>query len=479
MVQRIKRKVQEMLDRKQVSVAMIYDRNGHILWRHGRDINGRSIGEASGFCRAAVEESLTHGRSICRDPVSMYTSSRKNKNDSDSRGYGSVMIQPLDSSYFFYVDSGPDREFSAEDRRAFQLIFEIMDEVVEHIRQSQRGMGGITGESPIIKDLRDQVLRFAVEDEPVLLTGETGVGKNHVATLIHQYSGRRGPFVVAHTPAIPEQLFEREFFGHCRGAFTDARSDRRGLVAGAQGGTLFLDEITEVPVSFQAKLLRFIESGKFRPLGEVREKQSDVRVISATNRDVLRMVNEGLFREDLFYRIQVLQIGIPPLRERPQDIRHLVDTHQHFLKGKELTPGFWDVMLSHDWPGNIRELFTVLKRAGILLQSPISAEGIRLVINHGCLREKATSVNNCRVKEAWRRLHEGETFWEAVRKPFLARDLNRPEVIELIDRALRLGRGRYRNILELFNLSAQEYKRFMNFVHQHRLRPTACCSKPE
>lgn len=473
MVQRIKRKVQEMLDRKQVSMAMIYDRNGHILWRHGREINGRSIEEASGFCRAAVEESLKHGTSSCREAVSDYTSSGKPRTADDSDGFGSVMIQPLDSSYFFYVDSGSDKEFSAEDRRAFQVIFEIMDEVVEHIRQSQRGVGGITGESPIIKDLRDQVLRFAVEDEPLLLTGETGVGKNHVATLIHQYSGRRGPFVVAHTPAIPEQLFEREFFGHCRGAFTDARSDRQGLVAAAQGGTLFLDEITEVPISFQAKLLRFIESGRFRPLGEVQEKQSDARVISATNRDVLQLVTDGRFREDLFYRIQVLQIGIPPLRERPQDIRHLVHTHLHFLKGKELTSGFWDVMLRHDWPGNIRELFTVLKRAGILLQSPITGEGVRLVIDHGCLREKPAATNNCRVKEAWNRLHEGETFWDVVRKPFLARDLNRPEVIEVIDRALRVSRGRYRNILELFNLSPEEYKRFMNFVHQHRLRPTA------
>ncbi|HDP95196.1 MAG TPA: sigma-54-dependent Fis family transcriptional regulator [Candidatus Aminicenantes bacterium] len=473
MVQRIKRKVQEMLDRKQVSMAMIYDRNGHVLWCHGREINGHSIDEASGFCRTAVEESLKYGTSICRETVSGYTSLKGIRNADDSEGFGSVMIQPLDSSYFFYVDSGPKKEFSVEDRRAFQVIFEIMDEVVEHIRQSQRGVGGITGESPVIKDLRDQVLRFAVEDEPILLTGETGVGKNHVAKLIHRYSGRRGPFVVAHTPAIPEQLFERELFGHCRGAFTDARSDRQGLVAGARGGTLFLDEITEVPVSFQAKLLRFIESGNFRPLGEVQEKQSDVRVISATNRDVLRLVTEGRFREDLYYRIQVLQIGIPPLRERPQDIRHLVNTHQHFLKGKELAPGFWDVMLRHDWPGNIRELVTVLKRAGILLQSPINAEGIRLVIDHGCVRDKPVAADNCRVKTAWRRLDEGETFWEAVRKPFLERELNRPEVIEVIERALRLSRGRYRNILELFNLSAEEYKRFMNFVHQHRLRPTA------
>jgi len=472
MVRRIKLKVQEMLDRNQVSMAMIYDSNGHILWHHGREINGRSIAEAQGLCRDAVMESLESGRSVCREPCPAYGGGGGSDANDGSGRIGSVIIQPLDSSYFFYLDSGSAPGFSAGDRRAFQVIFEIMDEVIDYIRQSQRGMGGITGESPVIQKLREEVLRFAVEDEPVLLTGETGVGKNHVAALIHHYSGRQGPFVVAHTPAIPEQLFEREFFGHCKGAFTDARSDRKGLVAGAQGGTLFLDEITEVPVSFQAKLLRFIESGKFRPLGDVRERQSDVRVISASNQDVLKMVAERRFREDLFYRIQVLQIAIPPLRERPQDIRHLVNTHLHFLKGKKLAPGFWDVMLGHDWPGNIRELFTVLKRAGILLPSPVTPEGIRFVIDHSCFREKMPMTGNGRVEETWRCMQAGATFWDAVRKPFLERDLNRREVMEVIDRALRLRRGRYRNILELFNLPPGEYKRFMNFVHQHRLRPS-------
>lgn len=471
MVQRIKRKVQEMLDRKRVSMAMIYDREGHILWHHGRAIHGRSIDEAGGFCREAVRESLENGSTLCREPCPVFVPATANSGSPEDL-MGSVIIQPLNSSYFFYVDSGSASGFSPEERRDFQVIFEIMDEVIGHIRLSQRGVGGITGKSPAIGEVREQVLRFAVEDEPVLLTGETGVGKNHIAALIHHYSGRNGPFVVAHTPAIPEQLFEREFFGHCRGAFTDARSDRQGLVASARGGTLFLDEITEVPISFQAKLLRFIESGKFRPLGDVQERQSDVRVISASNQDVIDMVARRCFREDLFYRIQVLQIHIPPLRERPEDVRSLVDTHRHFLKGKELTSGFWEVMTRHEWPGNIRELFTVLKRAGILLKTPVTADAIRFVIDNSCYRERMPSNGKAGTDEIWRRLQEGETFWDAVRKPFLERELNRSEVVELIDRGLRLCRGRYRNVLELFNLPPGDYKRFMNFVHQHRLRPS-------
>lgn len=473
MVRRIKRKVQEMLDRERISMAMVYDRNGRILWHHGRKINGYRLDDASGFCREAVMRSLRSGTSVCVEPAAGYGLPGSPATSEPFDGIGCVMIHPMDSSCFFYIDSGSSRVFSSEDRRAFQVIIEIMEEVIEHIRRSQLGVDGITGESPVVSALRDQVQRYAVEDEPVLLTGETGVGKNHVAALIHQYSGRRGPFVVAHTPAIPEQLIEREFFGHCRGAFTDARHDREGLVSAAEGGTLFLDEITEIPISFQAKLLRFLESGMFRPLGEVREKQSDVRVISATNRDVRKMVMDGRFREDLFYRIQVLQIDIPPLRDRPQDIRQLVESHRHFLKGKKLTPGFWEAMLQHDWPGNIRELLTVLKRVGILLQSPVSAEGIRMLIDNGRCRDLAASPNSTRVDEVWARLCKGETFWNAVRAPFLSRDLNRAEVVRLIDRALRLRRGRYRNVLELFNLRPVEYKRFMNFVHQHHLRPTA------
>lgn len=473
MVQRIKRKVQQMLEQKRVSLAMIYDRDGHILWRHGREVSGKSVHQGRGFCREAVLASLS-GRERTMTRGCRFSSEGEKVNApprvSEIR---SVIIQPLNTRYFFYIDSGPAESFSVEDKRIFQVIFEILDEVLDHIRHSQKGVGGITGSSGNMCEIREQVLRFSVEDEPVLLTGETGVGKNHIAALIHEYSGRAGSFVVAHTPAIPEHLIEREFFGHRRGAFTDACSDRQGLIASAEGGTLFLDEITEVPASFQAKLLRFIESGLYRALGDVREQRADVRVISASNQDVLSMVAKRKFREDLFYRIQVLHIAIPPLRERPEDIRELVESHLHFLKGKKITTGFWDVMLQHDWPGNIRELLTVMKRAGILLESPITADGIRYVVDHSCYRERLSEKEKQGVEEIWHRMRSGENFWDVVRVPFLNRELNRREVVQIIDRGLRLSRGRYRDVIELFNLEGREYKKFMNFIHQHRLRPRA------
>ena len=471
MVQRIKRKVWQMLEEKRVSLAMIYDRDGYILWHHGRDVTGKSVHQGRGFCFDAVQASLAGREKMITKGCRISSREGQGQPLSQEAEIRSVIIQPLNSRYFFYIDSGLAEEFSAEDRRVFQVIFEILDEVLDHIRHSQKGVGGITGSSHHMSEIREQVLRFSVEDEPVLLTGETGVGKNHIAALIHEYSGRSGAFVVAHTPAIPENLIEREFFGHRKGAFTDACSDRKGLIASAEGGTLFLDEITEVPVSFQAKLLRFIESGMYRALGDVQEQLADVRVISASNQDVASLVASKKFRKDLFYRIQVLQISIPPLRERPDDIRELVESHIHFLKGKEVTRGFWDVVLQHEWPGNIRELLTILKRAGILLESPITAEAIRYIVDHSCYRERIVEPGEIGAEETWRRLKSGENFWEAVRTPYLKRELNRREVVTVIDRALRLRRGRYRDVIELFNLKGNEYKKFMNFVHQHRLRP--------
>jgi DNA-binding NtrC family response regulator len=207
----------------------------------------------------------------------------------------------------------------------------------------------------------------------VLVTGESGTGKELVAKSIHGSSPRKGrPFVPLNCATIPDTLLDSELFGHKRGAFTDARSDRAGLFVEADGGTLFLDEIAELSPALQAKLLRVLQEGEIRPLGASRAERVDVRVIAATNKDLDARLKTGAFREDLYYRLNVVHIHLPPLRERAEDLLAL---SEHFLSasaaraGKEvrgLHESAKKALLSHTWPGNIRELENVLSRAAIL-----------------------------------------------------------------------------------------------------------------
>jgi len=203
---------------------------------------------------------------------------------------------------------------------------------------------------------------------PVLLTGETGSGKTHMARLVHQFSSRvRGSFVRVNCSSIPETLFEREMFGHVRGAFTDAREGGSGFLEEAHRGTLFLDEVGEMPPSVQAKLLGVLEDGAFRRLGSPLEVMVDVRVIAATNRELPTMVRERTFRQDLFYRLSVLQYRVPPLRERPQELSRLISAllRRHAGAGgaPEVDDSAMARIMAHRWPGNIRELENVLRAA--------------------------------------------------------------------------------------------------------------------
>ncbi|MCP5102122.1 MAG: sigma-54-dependent Fis family transcriptional regulator, partial [bacterium] len=388
MIEIIKTKIWEILKEKAVSLAMVYDREGRILWHKGRKIIGRTIGDGQGFSKSYIKKSLENEEGIHKENVVIESSSDVISESFTQLLIRCVLIYPINKDLFLYVDSGQKDSFSGIQRNTIKTLGDMLAETVKKIRIDQDSEGRISGSSEEMDKVKKQVLKYSLVEEPIFLQGETGAGKNHLAEQIHRNSGRKGNFVVIHTPTINENLFESEIFGHKKGAFTDARSDRKGLAAEADGGTLFFDEISEVPLSFQTKLLRFIETKKYRILGETVEREADVRILAASNKNLTKAIENGEFREDLYYRLHVLEIEIPPLRQRQEDIKTLVLENQKYLDGKTLGEGFWEAIFNHNWPGNVRELITVLKRAGIMLDSPITGKDIREIINQGIHKKK-------------------------------------------------------------------------------------------
>jgi two-component system, NtrC family, response regulator GlrR len=235
------------------------------------------------------------------------------------------------------------------------------------------GLRQIIGESPLLLRQLERVPRFARCDATVLISGESGTGKEIFARALHYLSPRAGrPFVPVNCGALPDNLVESEIFGHKRGAFTGAATDQPGLIHEAEGGTLFLDEIDGLTRTAQVKLLRFLQDGEYREVGSQQLAHADVRVIAATNADCSQLVRAGSFREDLFYRLNVLSLALPALRERRGDIvllaDHILEMHRAGANGapKKLSLAALNGLLGHSWPGNVRELENVLRRALIL-----------------------------------------------------------------------------------------------------------------
>lgn len=237
---------------------------------------------------------------------------------------------------------------------------------------------GMVGRSKEIRNIFDTITRVARTDSTVLITGESGTGKELVARAIHELSDRkRREFIAVNCAAIPETLLESELFGYEKGAFTGARNFKKGLFEEANESTLFLDEIASAPLSIQAKLLRVLESGEIRKLGSTKSSKVNVRVITASNRNLSEEVKKGTFRDDLLYRLQVIEINIPPLRKRREDIPILV---QHFLNHyriklnrdiKEIEPEAMNLLLNYDYPGNVRELENIIEHAVVVAKSDI------------------------------------------------------------------------------------------------------------
>src|SRR6478752_1149037 len=228
----------------------------------------------------------------------------------------------------------------------------------------------IIGSSPAMQDIFATIMRVAPTRATVLLAGESGVGKDMIARAIHQHSPRKDrPFVKINCTAIPENLMESELFGYEKGAFTGANTSKPGKFEQADTGTVFLDEIGDVPGSVQVKLLRVLQEREFERLGSNKTMHTDVRVIAATNVDLRAALEQGTFREDLYYRLNVVPLNIPPLRERKEDIPYLVEHFAHKFGG-EISEGALERLMSYHWPGNVRELENVVERSVLLAQGP-------------------------------------------------------------------------------------------------------------
>jgi two-component system response regulator AtoC len=262
----------------------------------------------------------------------------------------------------------------AEERESLRRENRALKEAM----RKEQTFHGILGKSEAINKVFSIIGKVADYKTTVLIQGESGTGKELVARALHTGSSRKNkPFIPLNCGAIPETLLESELFGHKRGAFTDAHADKKGLFAEADQGTLFLDEIGELPLALQVKLLRVLQEGRIRPVGATRDQAVDVRVVAATVRDLRREVDEKRFRDDLYYRLNVLQINVPPLRDRRDDILLLVE---HFIernngrlgtKMRELDPHARKLLLNYPWPGNVRELENTVERAVVLSEGDI------------------------------------------------------------------------------------------------------------
>src|ERR1700722_9407539 len=282
------------------------------------------------------------------------------------------------------INSGADR-YVIKDHELVDQLRRAVKEVSENLKWKKEagylrrelrrltGLDNIIGQSPKMRAIFDLIQTIAPQTSRVLITGESGTGKELVARAIHENSFRaQAPFITINCGAFPETLLESELFGYMKGAFTGANENRQGLFQAAHGGTLFMDEIGNMSLTMQVKLYRVLQEGKVRPIGSTEESDVDVRIIAATNRNFEKEIAEGRFREDLYYRLSVIPIQLPPLRERRDDIpllaRHFLETFRKSMEKPvtSISPEAMSRLESYDWPGNVRELENTMERAGAL-----------------------------------------------------------------------------------------------------------------
>jgi transcriptional regulator with PAS, ATPase and Fis domain len=337
----------------------------------------------------------------------------------------------------------------------------------------------LVGSSPAVQALQEEIYYASRCDAKVLITGESGAGKEIVARLIHEGSPRRrASLITVNCAALTETLLETELFGHVRGSFTGAYRDRTGVFELANRGTVFMDEIGETTPRMQGLLLRFLETGEIQRVGSDQvQTRVDVRVIAATNRVLVDSVAQKTFREDLYYRLNVIHLQVPPLRERRDDIPVLL---KHFLEFfarqyQTTTPTVskeaLDALVEHSWPGNVRELKNVVER--LVIRSPageISRDDLPLDVVRVAAPPAAPGRNAPRpVADVLydQIVKEGQSFWSAVYAPFISRDLTRDDLRALVRKGLERTAGNYKVLVELFNMPADDYKRFLGFLRKY------------
>jgi two-component system response regulator AtoC len=337
----------------------------------------------------------------------------------------------------------------------------------------------LTGTSSVMIELKQEIERIARSDAKVLVTGESGVGKELVANAVHTQSPRgHRPFVAVNCAGLPETLLESELFGHVKGSFTGAYRDKPGKLELADEGTIFLDEIGEMTMRMQGLLLRFMETGELQKVGSDHTGgRVDVRVIAATNRNLRDMVGQGAFREDLFYRLNVIHLTVPPLRERREDIPELVRyflarfTKNNGYLVNAVSPEAMKMLTEYAWPGNVRELENVIERCVVTGRTQVVGlddlpTDVRMQHSVGLRpkRERRRTIADDLFK---RLIEERESFWKIVYPLYMQREITRGNVRDIVRKGLEEARGNYKIVARLFNMEQRDYKRFLNFLRKH------------
>ncbi len=337
----------------------------------------------------------------------------------------------------------------------------------------------LVGASAAIQALQEEIYYASRCDAKVLITGESGAGKEIVARLIHEGSTRRrASLITVNCAALTETLLETELFGHVRGSFTGAYRDRSGVFELANRGTVFMDEIGETTPRMQGLLLRFLETGEIQRVGSDQiSTRVDVRVIAATNRVLVESVASKTFREDLYYRLNVIHLQVPPLRDRKDDVPLLM---RHFLEAfarqyqspvPVVSKEALEMLMEHPWPGNVRELKNVVERLVIRgSNGEIGRDDLPLDV----VRSAAAPAQSARpatrpVADVLydQMVKEGQSFWSVVYAPFISRDLTRDDLRSLVKKGLERTAGNYKVLVELFNMPADDYKRFLGFLRKY------------
>jgi transcriptional regulator with PAS, ATPase and Fis domain len=337
----------------------------------------------------------------------------------------------------------------------------------------------LIGASEQMNQLRQRIEQVAQSNAKVLITGETGVGKEIVAQSLHATSLRsRARFVAVNCGGLTETLLESELFGHVRGSFTGAYRDKPGKLELAHDGTAFLDEVGEMTLRMQGLLLRFLETGELQKVGaDGGARRVNVRIVAATNRNLSDLVAQGTFREDLFYRLNVIHIEIPPLRERPADIPVLVE---HFLRAffdesscvvRSIAPEAMDVLSRYKWPGNVRQLVNVVEQVTITCREAVATVNdlpADIREQHGVAFKPKRERRRTVADDLYKRLTEQhESFWVSVHPMFMNHQITQETLREVIRQGLTDARGNYRIVASLFNIPRRDYKRFLSFLRKH------------